>query len=151
MYQEIKVQSPNVVYTDDYIESQYEYTTTKVHQEGNTLVATPQSTQYRFRTKRKVPKLGVMLVGWGGNNGTTVTAAVMANKEGISWNTKEGERIPDYFGSLTQASTVSLGVGTEGEVFVPMKSLLPMVEANDIEFDGERLLIYKQITVVSFV
>ncbi|XP_005093620.1 inositol-3-phosphate synthase isoform X2 [Aplysia californica] len=136
MNKEIRVESPNVVYTDEYIESDYEYTTTKVRTEGNTLIATPETTRYVFRTERKVPKLGVMLVGWGGNNGTTVTAAVLANKLGITWNTKEGERQPDYFGSLTQASTVSLGVGPEGEVFVPMKTLLPMVDANDIEFDG---------------
>lgn len=50
-----------------------------------------------------------MLVGWGGNNGSTVTATVVANRLGVSWNTKEGERMPNYYGSITQASTVSLG------------------------------------------
>ena len=132
----IKVKSPNVCYTDEYIESLYEYTTTKVTKEGNTLVASPETTQFKFRTDRKVPKLGVMLVGWGGNNGSTVTAAVLANKMGISWFTKEGQRQPDYFGSLTQASTVLLGTGPDGDIHVPMKSLLPMVDADDIEFDG---------------
>ena len=88
MHREIRIESPNVCYTDDNIESQYDYTTTKVRQEGNTLIATPKTTHYTFRTQRKVPKLGVMLVGWGGNNGSTVTAAVLANKMGISWNTK---------------------------------------------------------------
>ena len=38
----------------------------------------------------KVPKLGIMLVGWGGNNGTTFTRGLLANKYGINWNTKEG-------------------------------------------------------------
>ena len=138
MYQEIKVESPNVKYTDDYIESNYQYSTTKVRQEGQTLIASPETTLYNFRTSRKVPKLGVMLVGWGGNNGTTVTAAVLANKMGLTWHTKEGERQADYLGSITQASTVSLGTGSDGEIYVPMKSLLPMVEANDIIFDGKR-------------
>jgi len=36
----------------------------------------------------KVPKLGLMLVGWGGNNGSTITAGILANKYNISWNTK---------------------------------------------------------------
>ena len=36
-------------------------------------------------------KVGVMLVGWGGNNGTTFTAAVLANKHQLSWNTKNGQ------------------------------------------------------------
>lgn len=35
---------------------------------------TPGGHRYTFRTKRKVPKTGVMLVGWGGNNGSTITA-----------------------------------------------------------------------------
>jgi len=39
----------------------------------------------------KVPKLGVMLVGWGGNNGTTFTGGLLANQHKITWNTKERE------------------------------------------------------------
>lgn len=34
-----------------------------------------------------------MLVGWGGNNGTTVTAAVIANKLGLTWKTKTGTKV----------------------------------------------------------
>lgn len=53
----------------------------------------PCSTRFTFRTGRQVPRLGVMLVGWGGNNGTTVTAAVLANKLGLSWMTKTGRKV----------------------------------------------------------
>lgn len=53
----------------------------------------PCSTKFTFRTEKKVPKLGVMLVGWGGNNGTTVTAAVLANQMGLSWMTKTGKKV----------------------------------------------------------
>lgn len=53
----------------------------------------PCSTKFTFRTERKVPKLGVMLVGWGGNNGTTVTAAVLANQLGLHWMTKTGKKV----------------------------------------------------------
>ena len=42
---------------------------------------------YTFRTDKRVPKTGVMLVGWGGNNGSRVTAAILANKHNISYNT----------------------------------------------------------------
>lgn len=54
---------------------------------------TPSTTQFTFHTERAVPKLGVMLVGWGGNNGTTVTAAVIANKMGMHWRTKTGMKV----------------------------------------------------------
>lgn len=41
-----------------------------------------------------------------------------------------------YYGSLLQASTVSLGTGPSGEVYVPFRDLLPMVHPNNIVFDG---------------
>jgi myo-inositol-1-phosphate synthase len=95
------------------------------------------SQAYTFKTKRRVPKLGVMLVGWGGNNGSTITAGVLANKHGIKWNTKSGEQSPDYIGSFTQSSTVRIGATAEGEqIHVPTKNLLPMVDPNSIVFGG---------------
>ncbi|XP_027857286.1 inositol-3-phosphate synthase 1-A [Xiphophorus couchianus] len=132
----IHVNSPNVKYTDTHIEAHYSYQTTSVRQEGNRVTVTPRSTEMTFRTQRRVPRLGVMLVGWGGNNGTTVTAAVLANKLGLTWRTKNGEKKANYYGSLLQASTVCLGSGLEGEVNVPFRDLLPMVHPNDIVFDG---------------
>ncbi|KAK5917037.1 hypothetical protein CgunFtcFv8_011961 [Champsocephalus gunnari] len=132
----IDVNSPNVRYTDTHIESEYEYQSSSVHKEGNRVTVTPRTTKMTFRTDRRVPKLGVMLVGWGGNNGTTVTAAVLANKLGLTWRTKMGMKKANYFGSLLQASTVCLGSGPEGEVNVPLSDLLPMVHPNDIVFDG---------------
>ena len=130
------VSSPNVVYTEDHIESLYEYETAEVKQKGSKIEVHPKKTVYTFQTQRKVPRLGCMLVGWGGNNGTTLTASVLANKLGLSWSTKSGMKQPNYIGSITQSSTVSLGTGVNGEVFLPMKSLLPMVEPNDVVFDG---------------
>lgn len=45
----------------------------------------------------------------------------------------------NYYGSLTQAGTVSLGLDAEGqEVFVPFSALLPMVAPDDLVFDGGR-------------
>lgn len=78
----------------------------------------------------------VMLVGWGGNNGTTVTAGIIANREGISWRTKDGIKQPNYWGSLTQASTCRVGSFNGEEVFVPFNKLLPMVNPNDVELGG---------------
>nr|KAG5686074.1 hypothetical protein BaRGS_030689 [Batillaria attramentaria] len=132
----VRVNSEKVRYTDVHIEADYDYQTTRVDiDHSGRYVATPQTTRYTFRTQRKVPKLGVMLVGWGGNNGTTVTAAVLANKLGLSWNTKDGERKANYYGSITHCATVNLGTGPNGEVFVPLRDMLPMVHANDIVFD----------------
>jgi myo-inositol-1-phosphate synthase len=62
---EFTVQSKNCQYNADIIISDYTYETTIV--EGN--VVKPVESKMKFRTERKVPKLGVMLVGLGGNNG----------------------------------------------------------------------------------
>lgn len=132
----IHINSPNVKYTDTHIVSQYSYQTSAAHREGNRVTVTPQTTEMTFRTERHVPRLGVMLVGWGGNNGTTVTAAVLANKLGLTWKTKTGVKKANYFGSFLQASTVCLGTGLDGDINVPFRDLLPMVHPDDIVFDG---------------
>lgn len=61
------VNSPNVTYTDNEIRSRYKYRTTAVTK-GNDgrYVATPKEVQYDFKVDRKVGKVGMMLVGWGG-------------------------------------------------------------------------------------
>ena len=78
-----------------------------------------------------------MLVGWGGNNGSTVTAGILANKLAMSWRTKEGRRQANYFGSLTQATTIRIGSGDDGkEVHIPFKNILPMLNPNDLVIGG---------------
>jgi myo-inositol-1-phosphate synthase len=132
----LKVESENVSYTEDYIESKYLYQKTELEVQGDTLIAKPVTTEYQFRTQRKAPRLGVMLVGWGGNNGSTVTAGVLANKHNITWTTKEGPHQPNYYGSLTQASTVRIGNIGGKETYVPFNAVLPMVHPNDIVLGG---------------
>eukprot|EP00744_Colponema_vietnamica_P000462 GILI01000838.1.p1 GENE.GILI01000838.1~~GILI01000838.1.p1 ORF type:complete len:519 (+),score=187.90 GILI01000838.1:114-1670(+) len=132
------VNSPNTTYTDSDIVSNYDYHTSLVsHNADGTAKVTPVSRRYTFKTSRRVPRVGMMIVGWGGNNGTTVTAGVLANKLGISWRTKFGERKPDYVGSVTQASTLRLGTDAEGnDVYIPLKDVLPMVSPNDLVIGG---------------
>lgn len=96
-------------------------------------------TQVSFKTQVKVPKVGVMLVGLGGNNGSTVAAAILANKHKMSFETKEGTVEANYFGSVTQSSTVFVGQSSFPEpedYFMPMKEMVPMLNPNDIYLDG---------------
>lgn len=83
-----------------------------------------------------VPRVGVMLVGLGGNNGTTVTAAILANKHKMSFETKEGIVHANYFGSVTQASTVYVGNSNQQDYYLPMRDLVPMVDPNSLIIDG---------------
>ena len=133
------VNSPNVNYTDNEILSKYTYRTTDitVGSDGK-LVATPKQTLYDFKVERKVPKVGVMLVGWGGNNGSTVTAGILANRRGLTWETREGKREANYYGSLLMASTVKLGTDakTGNEINIPFHKMLPMAHPNDFVISG---------------
>lgn len=62
---------------------------------------------------------------------------VLANRAGLEWNTKEGVKKSNYWGSITQAATVSVGTDILGnEVYVPMKDIVPMVDPNDFVLDG---------------
>lgn len=52
-------------------------------------------------TEKKVPKLGVMLVGLGGNNGSTLVAGILANKHKLQWEAKCGTMNANFYGSFT--------------------------------------------------
>lgn len=133
------VQSPNVEYTPDEIKSRYAYQTTEISRTAdNKLLATPKSTDYHFKVDRKVGKVGMMLVGWGGNNGSTVTAGILANRRKLSWETREGQQSANYYGSTVMGSTVKLGsdAKTGEEINIPFHDLLPMVHPNDLAIGG---------------
>jgi myo-inositol-1-phosphate synthase len=67
---------------------------------------TPRKYQYDFRTKRQVQRTGVMLVGWGGNNGSTVTGAIIANRDNIKWMRKGTKRKKEFYFFSSQISFV---------------------------------------------
>ena len=134
-----KVNSPNVVYTDEEILSKYTYRTTSVTQgEDGQFTATPREQEYNFKVDRRVPKVGLMLVGWGGNNGSTLTAAIIANRRGLSWETREGRQAANFFGSLMMASTMKLGTDakTNQDVNIPLHTVLPMIHPSNMVIGG---------------
>ncbi|KPV73488.1 uncharacterized protein RHOBADRAFT_38054 [Rhodotorula graminis WP1] len=138
----IHVESPNLTYTDDALLSRYTFHSTAVDKQADAqghvkYSVRPVERELEFKTGRKVPKTGLMLVGLGGNNGTTLTATILANRHNISWGTRDGIQTPNYLGSLVRASTMRLGVDAQGEdVFVPISDVLPMVHPNDLTVGG---------------
>jgi myo-inositol-1-phosphate synthase len=133
------VNSPNVVYTENEINTKYTYRTTLVNEtDDGKFEAVPKETIYDFKVDRKVPKTGMMLVGWGGNNGTTVTAGIIANRRGLTWDTREGPRAANYYGSVVMGSTMKLGTNakTAKDVNIPFQNVLPMVHPNDLAIGG---------------
>ena len=89
------VESPRVQFnhSNRTLLAAYDYQTTRVERDGGRLKVSPVTHTLTFKTDCKVPRVGCMLVGWGGNNGSTVTAAVLANKLNLQWRTRDGIKV----------------------------------------------------------
>lgn len=137
-YTSVKVNTDKVTAESDAIISKYVYDNATVKKlPGGKYDVTPSSTEYEFKLDTAVKKTGIMLVGLGGNNGTTFTAAVLANRDNVSFQTKSGVVEPNYFGSVTQSSTIFLGLDENGkDVYAPFNELAPMVHPNDFVVGG---------------
>ncbi|KAL5483070.1 INO1_2 [Sanghuangporus weigelae] len=136
---QIEVASENTSYSDEFISAKFHDRGASVETLPNgQLKVTPTVKEYEFQTQRRVPKTGLLMVGLGGNNGTTLCATVLANRHNISWHTKSGIQQPNYIGSLLRASTVSIGTNPETgkDVYVPLGDVLPMVHPNDLVLGG---------------
>ncbi|XP_052128720.1 inositol-3-phosphate synthase [Frankliniella occidentalis] len=133
----IRVLSDDVHYTEEHILAKVQYETAHCKRTGDTIQVTPRRRWLEVRTARRPQRTGVMLVGWGGNNGTTLTAALLANRAGLRWETKEGERRADWLGSLTQCATLRVGSDDDGkDVWAPMSGVVPLLHPDDLEVDG---------------
>ena len=132
----LKVNSPFTKVENGILRTSYNYQSSQVSVEDGSYVIKPQNTKYEFQTDLKIPKLGVMLVGWGGNNGSTVTAGILANRHNVTWNTKKGKHIPNFYGSITQASTTKIGLNGNEEVFLALNEIVPMVDPKKMILGG---------------
>lgn len=135
----LKIVSPNVEIRDNcmyaqYVDEKYVVSSTT----NNCKQVKVERVKCEMRTQLQVPKVGLMLVGWGGNNGSTLTASLIANRRGLSWQTRRGTQHANYFGSVMLSSTVKLGVDSVSgdDVFVPIKDLVPMINPNDLVIGG---------------
>ncbi|EAY78216.1 hypothetical protein OsI_33265 [Oryza sativa Indica Group] len=131
-----RVESPRVRYGDGEIESEYRYDTTEVvappsPEKG--WVVRPKSVTYHFKTTTTVPKLGVMLVGWGGNNGTTLTAGVIANREEFKEKSKVDKVVVLWTANTERYSNVVAGMNDT------MDNLLASLDKDEPEMSPSTL------------
>lgn len=79
-------------------------------------------------------KVGVMIVGLGGNNGTTLLAGLMAQRSDITWN---ASRSVKYFGSMSQYGSVHIGYDATGKPHSRLfKDIGDMYNPEDIVIGG---------------
>ncbi|KAJ6607403.1 hypothetical protein B0H10DRAFT_2166852 [Mycena sp. CBHHK59/15] len=139
----VVVQSENTLYSDDHITAKYVNRGANVVVQNGQFTVTPTLQSYEFQTKKAVSKTGLMMIGVGGNNGSTLCATVLANRHNITWHTKSGVQQPNYIGSLLRASTVRIGTDAANgqDVHVPISDVLPMVHPNDLAMERARVLL----------
>lgn len=63
---------------------------------------THSSSSISTSTGGKPLRPGILIVGFGGGNGVTIAAGVLANKKNISWEGPTGRNSPNYLGCITQ-------------------------------------------------
>ena len=130
------IDNNNLIKNKNTMTAFYEYHKNEVQFENNTMHIKPVKKTLEIQTDLQVPKLGVMLVGLGGNNGTTLAGGIIANREKLTWFDKKGEQISNYYGSLIQSATCRMGNMGNKEIHVPFKDLLPCVNPNEIIVHG---------------
>jgi myo-inositol-1-phosphate synthase len=86
----------------------------------------------------KDKKLGIMIVGIGGNNGSTLTASLLAYNKGLTWENKNGEHSVKWLGSISQYGSINLGYNKDdGKVISKlMKNMVSLRNPEDIVISG---------------
>ncbi|KAK6461285.1 inositol-3-phosphate synthase [Scheffersomyces coipomensis] len=135
----IQFNSDKIRSDGDNLYTKFTYENSIVETDANgKYTVTPTNVDYEFKLDLKVPKTGLLLVGLGGNNGSTLVSAVTANKHNISFQNKEGVVKPNYYGSVTQSSTIKIGIDkdTGKDIYAPFNNIVPLVNPNDLVVSG---------------
>jgi myo-inositol-1-phosphate synthase len=114
---------------------QYQHKYSIVDADRNTKII-EKSCFIKLEPKQK-NKLGVMLVGMGGNNGSTLLAGILAYKKKLSWNNKSGEKNVQFLGSVSQYGSVHIGYDSNQKPHSKLfKDIGDMYDPNDIFIGG---------------
>ena len=79
------VDHESVQHTEDIITSTYTHRCVSAAPSNNGVTAKIQNIDYHFQTAKNSGRVGLMMVGLGGNNGTTILGGIIANKEKMTW------------------------------------------------------------------
>lgn len=81
-------------------------------------------------------KLGVMLVGMGGNNGSTFVASLLAYQSELEWKNRNGTHQIDFLGSLYQYGNVNIGC-KDGKPYTKlMRELVSLYKPENLIISG---------------
>lgn len=133
-----KVNFFNVEYIDNQICFKYIYYIIEVFEVNGQYVVVFKEIQYNFNVDIKVFKLGMMFVGWGGNNGFIVIVGIIVNCCGFFWQICCGEQKVNYYGFLIMGFIIKFGIDVKicKDVNIFFYDFFFMVYFNDIVIGG---------------
>ena len=130
----LEIESDGLIQGDQYVEAEYQHKFTEFDKYSKKLKVLKQ--RYNFKTETKTGKVGLLMVGFGGNNGSTILGGLLANKNKLTWQTKKGQQCANMLGSMTQSSTMKIAETQEGEVFLPIKQVFPLLDPTELVVGG---------------
>jgi len=86
--------------------------------------------------KKPDKKIGVMIIGIGGNNGSTFTAGLIAYNKKLQWENKDGIHNIEFLGSLAEFGSVNIGYKKNKPYMKLIKDMVPIIELKDIIIGG---------------
>ena len=86
--------------------------------------------------KSKTNKLGLMLVGIGGNNGSTLVSTLITRKNNIEWNNKNGNNKLKLYGSIYEYGSINIGFKDNKPYSKLIKDLVDIRDPDDIIVSG---------------
>jgi myo-inositol-1-phosphate synthase len=82
-------------------------------------------------------KLGVMIIGLAGNNGSTLTAGVIGHQNKLNWEDKNGIHEIDFLGSLYQYGSTNIGFYKDGKPYSKLlRNIVDMKNIDDLVIGG---------------
>jgi len=115
------------------IENPYNYSYIKVDDKENFVIT---NKKVSIITHLKKPRIGVMLVGIGGNNGSTFTASILARQKNIEWENKNGKHKVDFFGSIYEYGSINIGYKDNKPYTKLIKNLININSPEEIIVSG---------------
>lgn len=117
----------------------YNTVSTSVSQQKGTTRVTAKNESFVFKSNMQPQRVGVMLVGLGGSNGSTLVAGILANKRKLTWREKTGLKTANLLGSVvTNACTAvgAVGISKDDTIYIPFRSLAPFPDPTELHISG---------------
>ena len=117
----------------------YNTTSTSVSQQEGAVRVTAKTESFVFKSSVQPRRVGVMLVGVGGSNGSTLVAGLLANKRKLAWREKTGLKTANLLGSVVANACTAVGaIGTSAAdtVYIPFRSLAPFPDPTELHLSG---------------